>query len=223
MKIHSKLAFLGFAVVVISAVAGLTVNFIRSKIKETSRVLGVGTLYGAIFAALFLAPFPPNQTIGQSSSDCSIIRYVITPGYGSDHDNGGFSGYICYEDYDDFLKCLRMVENNYQNALVTAWNDKETCAKNCTFTAVAGGIGCFVLGVFTVGFGGALCYWGAGGAGALCLSICRNNYSNDIDNAECDADTGVENCLIAHGATDDQINAGPYDPGIFENPINLPR
>ena len=65
--------------------------------------------------------------------------------------------------------------------------------------------------------------WSTAGVGALCLSICRSNYDIALDNAACDADTEVENCLVAHGATDDQINTGPYAPGIIENPINLPR
>ena len=115
----SRLTALGIVGVIVS-LAVLTVDLVRAKIKETSRIVGVGTLYGVIFAAIFLAPFPLNQSIGQSSSDCSFIHFVITPGYDSDHDNGGFSGYICYEDYDDLLKCLQIAENNYQNALVKA-------------------------------------------------------------------------------------------------------
>ena len=206
---------------VIVSVAVLAVNFIRSKIKETSQVLGVGTLYGAIFAALFLAPFPPNQTIGQSS-DCSFIHFVVTPGYGSDHDNGGFAGYICYEDYDELVKCLQIAENNYQNALDKAWNDKETCAKNCTATLAVSAIGCFVLGVVTVVLGGAVCYGGVASGGTACLIICRNNYSNDLDNAACDADTAVKNCLVLHGANNDEINTRPIAPIIVDNPINLP-
>lgn len=43
---------------VIVSVAVLAVNLVRSKIKGTSQVLVVGTLYGAIFALLFLAPLP---------------------------------------------------------------------------------------------------------------------------------------------------------------------
>ena len=98
----------------------MTVKKFFAETKDASQAIGVGTLYGVIFAALFLAPFPPNQSIGQSSSDCSFLHLVITPGYGSDHDNGGFSGYICYEDYDELVKCLRIIENNYQNDLVKA-------------------------------------------------------------------------------------------------------
>lgn len=44
-----------------------------------------------------------------------------------------------------------------------------------------------------------------------------------LENTACDADTEVENCLVAHGATMEQIEDAPFSPGVIENLINLPR
>ena len=83
LSFFRKLTALGIAGVLVSAVASIV--RILSKIKETDRVLGVGTLYGAIFAALFLAPLP--QINSQSDDGIDIpgdfeftdIQYGIFP------------------------------------------------------------------------------------------------------------------------------------------------
>lgn len=141
--IKNKAAALGLVGIIVLSVA--SIGRALSKIKETARIVGVGTLYGAIFAALFLAPFPLNQSIGQSSSDCPLIHFVITPGYGSDHDNGGFLGYIRYEDYEDFLKCLRQAETITKTHSSKRTTTRKIAQKTALFTPLAGAWGALLL------------------------------------------------------------------------------
>lgn len=68
----------------VGVIVSVAIELVRLKIKETARVLGVGTLYGAIFAALFVAPLPQ---INSQSDDIDIpgdfaftdIQYDVFP------------------------------------------------------------------------------------------------------------------------------------------------
>ena len=208
-------AILGIVGVVVSAVD--PIGLVLSKIKETSQVLGVGTLYGAIFAALFLAPFPLNQSIGQSSSDCSHVEFVITPGFGSDH-GSEFFGYICYEDLDSLMKCIRSAAITYGNDVMKAHKARNTCQGLVNAGLWIGGLFCIGTSIFTGGTSAVPCTAGVSATALTGLAYCRAQYEIDLYDAASDADCAIQICLSNLQAPQSMINSGPYGSEIIRLP-----
>ena len=133
-------------------------------------------------------------------------------------DSGGFSGYICYEQYYDFLKCLRAVDIVYRHALVEAESDRKTCSFKCTLGILGGGLGCFIFAIITIGAGGVPCNIAVAGGGVGCLSYCRADLANARRKAASSADTAVKLCFNTYAATDNQVNTRPNNGNIDLDP-----
>ena len=202
---------------IVGVIVSLAVSAVRSKIKETSQVLGVGTLYGAIFVALFLAPFPPKLIIGQSSSDCSHVEFVITPGYGSDH-GSEFSNYVCYEDLDSLMKCIRNAAINYENDVMKANKARNTCQGIANAGLWIGGLFCIGTSIWTGGTTAVPCTAGVSATALAGLAYCRGQHSIDLYDAASDADCAIQICLSNHQAPQSMINGGPYGSEIIRLP-----
>ena len=210
-----KLSFLA-CLIALASVSAAAIDHVLSKIKETSRIVGVGILYGVIFAALFLAPFPPNQTIGQSSSDCSFVHFVISPGYGSDHGNE-FSNYVCYEDFDSLVTCIQNAAITYNNDVKKANSTRNKCQIAANAGLWIGGLFCIGTSIFTGGTSAVPCTAGVGAAALTGLAYCRAQFEIDLFNAASDADCAIEICLNNHQAPSSMINNGPSG-GIIRLP-----
>ena len=133
----------------------------------------------------------------------------MTPGYGSPHDSGGFSGYICYEQYYDLIDCLRDVDLDYRNALVKAERGRKDCSFKCTLGILGGGLRCFIFAIITIGAGGVPCNIAVAGGGASCLSYCRVDLATARRKAASSADTAIQKCFNKYDATDNQVNTRP--------------
>lgn len=198
---------LGIVGIVASAVI---FDRILSKIKETVRTIGG---WNALRSYLRRSVF---VDVSCDSINWSILfrlfvgtTSVIAPGYGSDHDLGRFSGYICYEDYYGLLECVREVDEDYRNAVKKARIDRKTCSRNCTLGVIGGGIICFGLGFVSGGTLAPGCAYTTAGASALCLAYCQSNLAGEIEKASCDADLSLKICFKSHVATVEQVETLP--------------
>ena len=193
----------------VGVIVSVAVSAVRSKIKETSQVLGVGTLYGVIFAALFLAPFPQKDLNAQAELRCSFVHFVVTPGYGSDH-GSEFSNYVCYEDLEGLINCIQNAAINYDNDVKKANKARTNCQKLANAGLWVGGTFCIISSIWTGGTTAVPCVSGVGAVALTGLAACRAKHSLDLYNAASDADCAIQICLNNHQAPNTMINSGPY-------------
>ena len=192
------------------------IAFSKSKIgfdsKSIVQIAGIGTLYGILFAGLLLMPLPrPPEMQAATDTDfpCSFTQFLVTPGYGSSLEpTGGFSGYICYEQYDDFIKCLRKVDNAYRVALQNAEDDRRGCNWKCALGTLGAGLGCVIFSIITIGTGGTPCAIAVAGGSVGCLAYCRIDLSTARKKAANNADGAIQACIIDHSPTDNQRGSG---------------
>ena len=92
--------------------------------------------------------------------DCSWSHYVQVKGYGS---HNVFGDTVCYEQYNELMKCLKQVDENYRNNLDKANSILRACNFSCNVAAVIGGIGCVEAVTFSWEIAAIPCYWTVAG------------------------------------------------------------
>ena len=121
--------------------------------KQIATTIGISTIYGLLIAGILLMPvfFSMRASVSPRSPPRLVDALTSTlTATESPNDYGRFGGNVCYEQYDDQLKCVKDAGIRSQADLDIAESNRCGYALASVLLQLGGGVVCTTLAIYSI-------------------------------------------------------------------------